>query len=597
MCGIVGYIGNKNNALEILINGLERLEYRGYDSCGVCYLSDDKLKIIKKEGKVKTLKEQIDFNQKSFFGIGHTRWATHGVPNTINSHPHKSGKITIVHNGIIENYQEIKEELLKEGIKLLSDTDSEVACALLNKYYLETSDILKAVNKFFKKARGSYAIVMMVENNTDSLYAFKKTNPLVIGVSEEENLVASDIPAILSVTNKYIILDDYECAILRKDGVEIHKDNKLVKKEIKTFNLDLEQIEKRGYSHFMLKEIHEEPEVIKKLMNDYLISDNLTRSIPNFKKYNHFVIIGCGSAVHAGLIGKSLIEEYANIKVDVEIASEYRYRNNFCDKKTLAIIISQSGETADSLAALEKLNSLGIDTLGIVNVPESSIARKCKYLILTNAGIEVAVATTKAYLAQVTVLSLITFNLIKDKISDKELKQILTDSKKLPVLIEELIDKSYKDMAKKIYRHEHLFFIGRDIDYSLSMEGSLKLKEISYLHSEAYPAGELKHGTISLIENNTPVIGIITKDSIAEKTYSNLKEVKARGAKVILIKKEGIEISDDIMDELILIPKVHNLFQPILSVIPLQLLAYEIAKLRKCDIDKPKNLAKSVTVE
>lgn len=572
MCGIVGYIGKKYNALNVLISGLERLEYRGYDSAGIAYIEGKTLKIEKEKGKISNLKSAIDVNIPSNLGIGHTRWATHGIASKINSHPHKVGKITIVHNGIIENYEDLRNELINNGVKFKSETDTEVACALLNKLYEDTNDMNETLCLFQKKVKGTYALGIICDDDYNTLYALKNKSPLIIAFGENENYIASDVPAILEFTNKYITLNDGEFAKITENRVTCYKDNEAINKKINKFEGSAESIEKNGYEHFMLKEIFEQPEVFKKTVFKY--TEN-------------------------GI--KSLIEEYGNIPVDVEIASEFRYKKLFINKDTLVILVSQSGETADTLAALEIAKEKGCDTLGIINVLESSIARSSDIVLYTKAGSEIAVATTKAYSAQITLLSLIALNIACSKklISEDEIKEILSEIKNLPIKIQSLLDKKddYKEIAKKIYNKNNIFFIGRDIDYALCMEGSLKLKEISYINSQAYAAGELKHGTISLIEENTPVVAIVTNESISEKTISNIKEVKSRGADVVLVTTESLNKESDFYNEKIVIPNTHKLLQPLLTVIPLQLLSYEIAKLRNCNIDKPKNLAKSVTVE
>lgn len=597
MCGIVGYIGKKN-AIEILINGLEKLEYRGYDSAGIAFLTDD-IKILKNKGKIKNLKNKINFDEKSTLGIGHTRWATHGEANEINAHPHQVGKITLVHNGIIENYEEIKKELINKGYTFKTETDSEVGCALLNFLYQKNQNMIKSIEEFKTIVKGSYALGIICSDDKDTLYTVKNASPLIIGVGDNENFIASDVPAILKYTNKYITLDDLEFAKITKDKIECYdKKNKVIKKDIKIFSGDAMDIEKNGYEHFMLKEIHEEPSVIKKTFDKYIDNNKIGDKIPDLSKYEKITIVACGSAYHAGLIGKNLIENYANIPVDVEIASEYRYKKHFFNEKELVIVVSQSGETADTLASLKLAKENKIDTLGIINVKESSIARESDIVLYTEAGNEIAVATTKAYSAQVAIFSLISLTIAnKNNLLNKdEIIEILKEIKLLPNKIEQLINNDiYQKIAEEIYKDDDIFFLGRGIDYAIALEGSLKLKEISYIHSEAYAAGELKHGTISLIDKDTPVIAIITDNSIKDKTISNVKEVKARGAKTILISNENLDNS--CFDKKVIIPSIHPLLQPLLTVIPLQLIAYEVAKLRDCDIDKPKNLAKSVTVE
>ncbi len=597
MCGIVGYIGKKN-AIEVLINGLEKLEYRGYDSAGIAFLTDD-IEIIKNKGKIKNLKNKIDLGKSSTLGIGHTRWATHGEANEINAHPHKVGKITLVHNGIIENYEEIKKDLICKDYTFKTETDSEVGCALLDFLYQKNQDMIKSIEEFKTIVKGSYALGIICSDDKDTLYTVRNASPLIIGVGDNENFIASDVPAILKYTNKYITLDDLEFAKITKDKIECYdKNNKVIKKDIKTFSGDAMDIEKNGYEHFMLKEIHEEPSVIKKTFDKYITDDKISDKIPDLSKYKKITIVACGSAYHAGLVGKNLIENYANIPVDVEIASEYRYKKHFFDEKELVIVVSQSGETADTLASLKLAKENKIDTLGIINVKESSIARESDIVLYTEAGNEIAVATTKAYSAQVALLSLISLAIANKNnlLNRNEIIEILKEIKLLPNKIEQLINTdNYQKIAEKIYKDNDIFFLGRGIDYAIALEGSLKLKEISYIHSEAYAAGELKHGTISLIDKGTPVIAIITDNSIKDKTISNVKEVKARGAKTILIANENLD--NNCFDKKVIIPSTHPLLQPLLTVIPLQLIAYEVAKLRECDIDKPKNLAKSVTVE
>ena len=601
MCGIIGYVGKNQKSLDVLITGLESLEYRGYDSAGVAFISDDKLNIVKEQGRIRNLKEKLDFNIPTNIGIGHTRWATHGLPKTVNAHPHNVSKITLVHNGIIENYEEIKEKFKTYNFK--SETDTEVAACLLNNLYEQNNNMLDAIKEFIKEAKGAYALGIINTDYKDILYAVKKNSPLIIGVGKSENFIASDVHAILKYTNKYIVLEDETFAKITKDEINIFdKNGNSISYVIKEFNEDEKVCSKGIYDHFMLKEINEQPEVIKKTIESCLINKKI-----DFSKYlenkdiKKIVIIACGSAVNAGYVGKFLIEEYANIPVDVEIASEFRYKKVFINKECLVIPISQSGETADTLEALKIAKSYGCYTLGIINVVESSIARICDDVIYIKAGPEIAVATTKAYLAQVLVLTLLAIyfgkknNLINEKL-EQELEQELN---LLPNKIESLLEnKDYEKIAKELYSKQDIFFIGRNVDYALCMEGSLKLKEISYIHSEAYAAGELKHGTISLIDSNTPTIAIITKKSIASKTISNVKEIKSREGKIILVtSSDTYNINDSDYDYKIVIPKTKEIFRPILAIVPLQLISYYVAKLKGCDIDKPKNLAKSVTVE
>ena len=594
MCGIVGYIGKKNS-LPILIKGLKRLEYRGYDSAGVAYIKDKNIKIVKTVGKINNLDKLLNYNDESFIGIGHTRWATHGSVDTTNSHPHQAGSITIVHNGILENYQELKEILTNKGYTFKSDTDTEVLCAYIDYEYNQTKNILDALNNCMKVFEGSYATAIMVKDIPDKLFVMKKDSPLVIGIGEQENYIASDISAYADETSAYIILEDMEIGQIEKDNISIYKNKKEIKYNIEQVEQDAFDSDKNNYEHYMLKEISEQENLMDKLNNIYL--KNLDK-IMDISKYNKIHIIGCGTAYHAGMIGKYLIENYSDFEVNTYIASEYRYQKIFADDKTLVIAASQSGETADTLACIKKVKKYGCKTLGIVNVKNSSIARAVDEVIYTEAGQEVAVASTKAYSSQVYIFSLLALKLgiSKGLINKNEINK---EYEKLPSYISKLTNYDYEDIISKIWQAKDVFYLGRGIDYISMLEGSLKLKEISYVHSEAYQAGELKHGTISLIKKDTPIIALISDETIALKTISNIKEVKARGAYVVLLIKEDLNINIDkeCYDKIIEINATDNLLQPILNVIPLQLIAYNIAKKRGCDIDKPRNLAKSVTVE
>ena len=582
MCGIIGYVG-KNNALKALINGLKALEYRGYDSVGVAYFLNDKIKIIKDKGRINELENNIDINDLPNIGIGHTRWATHGVPNKINAHPHSVGNITLVHNGIIENYLELKEELIKHDYNFKSDTDTEVACAYIDYLYKNNNDMLKTLHEIQNIFIGSYALCILINNDFNNIYITKKGSPLILGTNNAEKIIASDISAIISYTKDYIILEDNDIGIINRDNYKIYNNNKLVNKEILTFDKNIDSISKDGYDHFMLKEIYEENELINNTLNHYF-NNNLLSSLPDISKYESIYIVGCGSAYNAGLIGKYYIEKYLDIPVYVELASEFRYKKLFIKENDLVIAISQSGETADTIEAVKIAKERNAKVLGIINTYQSTIARLSDEVIYINAGIEVAVATTKAYSLQVLYLILLALrnsNIIINNI-DKEINTIY--------------NYDYKKYIKHLVNTEHIFFIGRGIDYYLSVEGCLKLKEISYIHAESYAAGELKHGTISLIDKGTPVIAIITDNDIAKKTISNIKEVKARGAHVIIVASDNINIDKEIYDEIISIP-YNKYLLPILSIISMQLLSYYVAKEKKCDIDKPRNLAKSVTVE
>jgi glucosamine--fructose-6-phosphate aminotransferase (isomerizing) len=596
MCGIIGYVG-KNNSIPILIKSLKNLEYRGYDSAGISYVVNNKIKIVKEKGKIVELEKKINYEDNSNIGIGHTRWATHGKANKINAHPHHQGDITIVHNGIIENYIELKNDLENNGYKFKSETDSEVACAYIDYAYKKEKDILKALNECIKVFKGSYAIAVIVKNDYDNLYVLKKESPLIIGIGKEQNFVASDVPAIINYTNKYITLEDKEYAVISANNICVYKNNKLVSKEVKEFSYNISNISKDNYEHYMLKEIHEQPKIIDNLVSKYFKDNKFNMDLlPEVKHYQKIYIVGCGSAYHASVVGKYLIEEYGDIEVNVELASEFRYKKLFLDSKSLVIAISQSGETADTLASLKIAKEMGCHTIGIVNVYESSIARFVDDVIYTEAGSEIAVATTKGYLTQVFILGLLALKLGLQNNKTKNIEEIIKYYNSISDKIDKLVNTNYQDLAYDIYQKNDIFFLGRNIDYALMLEASLKLKEISYIHSECYAAGELKHGTISLIEKNTPVLALITNDVIADKTISNIKEVIARGAYVILIAKDSLDIPS-CYNKKITIPNTINLLQPLLNIIPLQLLSYEIAKLRKCDIDKPRNLAKSVTVE
>lgn len=583
MCGIVGYIGFREPK-DVLVEGLKTLEYRGYDSAGIALKNDTSVQVIKEVGRISSLEEKINKEKliDSHIGIAHTRWATHGGVTEVNAHPHAVGRVTLVHNGIIENAMELKKKLSGEGVLFKTETDTEVLTALIDYYY--DNDPIMAIERAINDVRGSYALAIIFKDQ-DKLFAVRKDLPLIVGYGKDEYFVASDISAIINYTNRYSLLDENEIVVLDFDGIKIVKDGKEIKKEILVTELTAESKEKCGYEHYMLKEIMEEPIVLEKTLKPFI--DNFD-NIFDVSDYEEIHIVACGSAMYAGMIGKSLLEENSNIRVLCEVASEYRYKKILYDRKTLVIVISQSGETADTIAAMRKAKENGALTLAIVNVKGSTIARESDRQIFIEAGPEIAVATTKAYILQVAVMALLAC-----RVAGK--KDIVDELKRLPRLLKEVVDKrdTYLEIAKKISDREDIFFIGRKIDYAISLEGSLKLKEVSYIHSEAYQAGELKHGTISLIDKGTPVFAIVTEDDIREKTISNICEVKARGAMIIVVSNEdGFE-----SDYLIKVPRVSEFLQPILVVPCLQLIAYEVAKIRGCDIDKPKNLAKSVTVE
>ena len=589
MCGIVGYAGRKN-VIKNIMTGLKSLEYRGYDSAGIAYIENGEITILKKAGPIKNLDKVLNYDSAASLGISHTRWATHGGANDTNAHPHKQGKITLVHNGIIENYDVLKKELEEKNYIFKSETDTEVAAAYIDYLYNSEKEMVKVLSKITDIFKGSYAFNIINEDEPDTIYGIRKDSPLIVGVSEDNgNMLASDIPAILHVTNKYVVLNKYDIVVLKENSIKYYdKNGTPITKEVKTYDGDVDTISKNGYEHFMLKEINEEAEVVKKILNTYT-ENNQVKDLYNIRKYKNIDIVACGSASFAGQVGKYYIEKFTNIKTDVYYASEYRYQKNFFTKDTLVILISQSGETADTLAALKLAKEHHVDTLGIVNRKDSSIAREADHVIYTEAGIEIAVATTKAYLAQIIVLLLLAIK------GTEEEPKLLEDIKLLPNLITKYIDEyDYSNIANVLKDKEHVFYLGRGIDYYLSMEGSLKLKEISYIHSEAFQAGELKHGSISLIDKDFGVVSIVTDKDIKDKTISNLKEVSARGAKIITITNIKDE---DFSDYKIVVDDYNEIINPLLVIVPMQMLAYNVAKLRGCDIDKPRNLAKSVTVE
>lgn len=605
MCGIVGFVGSEQ-ATPILLEGLRRLEYRGYDSAGIA-IRDEDVTVIKEKGRIQNLQELVDSeNPQGTIGIGHTRWATHGVPDQINAHPHKSmnGIVTLVHNGIIENYIELKEELISKGYEFQSQTDTEVIAQLFD--YLFDGDALTTLIKTSQKLEGSYAVAMLVKGYNDTVFAMKKDSPMIVGKGENQNYLASDIPAILPYTRECYIVNDGEFIEITKDNIKVYDEFAKEKEcEIKTINLSIDAAEKGGYDYFMAKEIFEQPKAVKDTVSP-LIKDgkiSLPFEFPhNFiEELKRIYIVACGSAYHVGMTAKYIIEDMARIPVTVDIASEFRYRNPIIEKGDLCIFVSQSGETADTLASLREAKKRGAFTLSIVNVLFSTIARESDGVIYTNAGAEIAVATTKAFSAQLGVAYILSAYLAQQKglISDDEIKSFTNEILMLPEKINKALNcnEITKTLSKHIATKEHIFFIGRGIDYPLCLEGSLKLKEISYIHCEGYGAGELKHGTISLIEKGTVVVAIATDDSLFGKMVSNIKEVHARGAYVIAVVKEGTQGIHNIADEVIFIPDTQRYLTPSLTVIPLQLLAYHATVEKGFDVDKPRNLAKSVTVE
>ncbi len=610
MCGITGYVGARE-AAEVVLNGLTTLEYRGYDSAGVAAFKDGKISVVKTVGKVSALCDKVKATgavKGSHCGIGHTRWATHGEPSDINSHPHGTEHIQIVHNGIIENYAPLKEMLKAHGYDFISATDTEVAAKLIAYHYAKLGDKKDALAAAMREIVGSYAIAVIFDDCPDTIFCMRKDNPLIVGIGEGENFVASDIAAVLRYTKNYYQLGECQMAVVTKDTVKMFDIGKNpVENPLLTANWSIEEAERGGYEHFMIKEINEEPEAVKKTLHPRIkdmlpcfeeekLSDEMLRNIKSV------TFVACGTAMHAGLVGKCIIENLCRIPAKVEIASEFRYNNPIIEKGDLVVILSQSGETADSLAALRLAKERGAYTLGIVNVIGSSIAREADNVMYTWAGPEISVASTKAYTVQICLLYLLTIRmaLLGGRLSESEAREYTrTLYEDMPSLIESIIarEEEIKAAAADFYDRENLFFIGRGMDYHLATEGSLKLKEISYIHSEAYAAGELKHGTISLITDDVPVVAIATIESLYEKMISNIREVKARGAKILLIANETATDAANEAQRIIYLPKCNELFAAIPLATVLQMLAYHIAKLRGCDIDKPRNLAKSVTVE
>ena len=609
MCGIVGYIGF-NEATPFLVDGMSKLEYRGYDSAGIAVFDGKKINIEKCVGRLERLREKIgETPPAGFIGIGHTRWATHGRPSDCNSHPHAdaSGKFAVVHNGIIENYLAIKEDLIAKGHVFLSETDTEVVVHLMSELY--NGDFEQTVKAVLKIIEGSYSLVFMCADAPDKLICTKKDNPLVIGLGEGENFIASDIPAIINYTRKNYILSDGEFAIVTKDSVWVEdRDGVPISKKVFEVYWDAEAAEKGGYDHFMLKEIYEQPQAVRATMSSRIAKDESTTIFnelnwikDDLDNINKIFIIACGTAYHAGIVGKYYIEQMAKIPVEVDIASEFRYRQPLVDEHTLTIVISQSGETSDTLAALKEAKRLGARTLAVTNVVGSSIAREADQVIYTYAGPEIAVASTKAYTTQLVVMLMLAIYMgnIKNVLNPERSKELVKALHSLPEQMDELL-KDVTNIEEHAYRYKEatdMFFLGRSLDYAVALEGSLKLKEISYIHAEAYAAGELKHGTLALIVEGVAVVVLATQHDVYEKTLSNIKEVKARDAEVLGIALAGDDSIAKYVDHTIFIPKADKYTAPILSVLPLQLFAYYAAVARDCDVDKPRNLAKSVTVE
>ena len=606
MCGIVGYVG-KRNAQDVLLDGLEKLEYRGYDSAGVALALEGGIRVVKSKGRLAELRKRlaVEALARSGCGIGHTRWATHGEPSDVNSHPHSTPRVSIVHNGIIENYGVLKERLMAKGYTFESETDTEVLVKLIDSCY--EGEPLKALRAALAMVRGSYALAVLFRDFPDTLFAVKRESPLIVGWGEEENFIASDIPALLKYTRQYSVLEEGDMAVVNADGIRFYNEfAEPVEREVLTANWDQEAAEKGGYPHFMLKEINEQPAAITATVSPRVENGLPDLRVPELtderlRRIGTVHLVGCGTAMHAGMVGKAAIEALARVPAQVEIASEFRYRNPILRPEDLVIIISQSGETSDTLAALKLAKSRGVPVLAIVNVVGSSIARAADYVMYTYAGPEIAVASTKAYMVQMCVLYLFALRLAyaRGMQTDAEIRRLTAELLRAGEVIKpRLADcEQIKYLASRFVNTQSRFFIGRGFDYSLSLEGSLKLKEISYVHSDAYAAGELKHGTISLVTDGVPVIALATQKQVYEKTISNAKETKSRGAKVLLFTTRDAVVPDGVADYVVRLDDYEDLLMPLQLIVPLQLFAYYMAVLRGCDVDKPRNLAKSVTVE
>lgn len=607
MCGIIGYVGMKNEAMEVILEGLEKLEYRGYDSAGVALMENGKIFIEKKSGKLANLKKALEGKKDiSTLGIGHTRWATHGNPTDENSHPHFSQdrKVAIVHNGIIENYIDLRNSLEQEGVSFASQTDSEVVAHLFSKYY--NGDMIETLKKVKSILRGSYALGIIDVEDPDRLVCTRKESPLIIGLGKNKNFIASDVPAILKHTRDVIFLDNGEMALLEKDKVTVFdQDGNEIKKEIQRVEWDSEQANKKGYPHFMLKEIHEQPEVVKRTLERYTKNEDIYFGEEfekvDFSKIDNIVIVACGTAYHAGLQGAYFLKKMAGIRADVDVASEFRYSDPFINDKTLAIFVSQSGETLDTLMAMKLAKERGAITLALTNVLGSTISREADIVLYTMAGPEISVASTKAYMAQVVLMYIFAAYMGRKngKIDDEKyleyIKTISDFSDKIEIALSD--KETLRQLAKKVNRCRNGFYIGRGIDEKIAREGSLKMKEVTYIHTEAIAAGELKHGTIALIEPGTLVVAVVTQEDMVEKIVSNIKEIKARGGYVIAITEKEYSQVLEVADDAVFVENTSRILAPLLTVVPLQLLAYYTAVEKGLDVDKPRNLAKSVTVE
>ena len=610
MCGIVGYIG-KRQAADLLVEGLSKLEYRGYDSAGVAIIEDKKISVRKLKGRLANLENDLNANAiHGHIGIGHTRWATHGEPSDVNSHPHSNGNATIsvVHNGIIENYMKLREWLTDKGYQFLSETDTEVIPNLVDYYYRDGRNLFDAVVKATAKLEGSFAIGVIANNEPDKIIAVRKDSPLIVGLGENESFIASDIPAVLNHTRDVYLLEDKEFVILTKDGVELrNEDGEKIEKEVYHVTWNVDAAEKGGYEDFMLKEINEQPRAVrdtlagKIALGKEITLDNVKFTKEELENFDKVYIVACGTAYHAGVVGKTVIEKLAKIPVEIDVASEFRYRDPLITDRTLIIVVSQSGETADTLAVLRDGQRQGARVLAITNVVGSSVSREADDVIYTLAGPEIAVASTKAYVTQLAAFYILGlyFGRLKETITEEYAEEIKAEMLTIPEKIERALEmkEELQKYADKHYNHRDIYFLGRGLDYAVAMEGSLKLKEISYIHCDAYAGGELKHGPIALIDKGTAVITLLTQEALKDKMISNVREVSTRGGNIFAVVNEGDETSKEVVDSLVYIPKTIDLLTPMISVVPLQLISYYVAKQKGCDVDKPRNLAKSVTVE
>ena len=607
MCGIVGYIGEKD-CTNVLIDALSKLEYRGYDSAGIAVFENGEIKVEKAKGRLENLVNKMKENGKpvGHCGIGHTRWATHGEPSDINSHPHGNKRVSIVHNGIIENYKQIKDFLISKGYEFESQTDTETVAKLLDFYY--DGNPYETIKKVLSEIEGSYALGIIFKDFPETIFAVRKDSPLIVGLGKDESFIASDIPAVLNHTRDVYLLEDKEFAILTPNGVELrNEDGEKIEKEIYHVTWNIDAAEKGGFEDFMLKEIHEQPRAVKDTLaskialGKEILIDNISFTKEQLENFDRIYIVACGTAYHAGLVGKTVIEKFAKIPVEIDIASEFRYREPMVTNKTLIIVVSQSGETADTLAVLRDSKKQGARVLAITNVVGSSVSREADDVFYTLAGPEIAVASTKAYVTQLAAFYILGlyFASLKETMTNEEIETIKAELLQIPNKIDKVLKMkdSLQKFASTHYNHKDMYFLGRGLDYAVAMEGSLKLKEISYIHCDAYAGGELKHGPIALIEKNTAVITLLTQESLKDKMISNVREVSTRGGNIFAVVNEGDTTTKEVVDDLVYIPKTIDILTPLISVVPLQLISYYVAKQKGCDVDKPRNLAKSVTVE